>query len=151
MGRCVIRGPRMRILILGGDGYLGWPTGLRLSSHGHEVALADNFLRRRFHTELGTDSLTPIRTLDERIAAWRMLSGRTITPYVGDITDWPFLTQVVTEWRPDAVVHFAEQPSAPYSMIDHDHAVFTQMNNVVGTLNVMFALRDNAPACHLVK
>jgi UDP-sulfoquinovose synthase len=141
----------MRILILGGDGYLGWPTAMRFSARGHEVAVVDNFARRRWHLEQSTDSLTPIRLLDERLHAWREVSGNVISSYVGDLCDGEFCDRVVLEFRPDAVVHYGEQPSAPFSMISRRHAVGTQVNNVVGTLNLLFALRDYAPDCHLVK
>jgi UDP-sulfoquinovose synthase len=141
----------MRVLILGGDGYLGWPTTLRFSSRGDDVAVVDNFARRGWHLERGSESLTPILSLQERLRVWHELYGRTIRSFIGDICDGEFLDEVVREVRPDVVVHYGEQPSAPYSMIDRRHAVYTQMNNVVGTLNVLFALRDYAPSCHLVK
>ena len=141
----------VRILILGGDGYLGWPTAMHLSAAGHDVAVVDNFLRRTMSIELGAGSLTPIQSLQERIKAWSEVSGKDIAPYIGDLTDPQFVDSVFTEFRPDAVVHYGEQPSAPYSMIDRKHAVSTQTNNVVGTLNVMFAIRDICPEAHLVK
>jgi UDP-sulfoquinovose synthase len=141
----------MRILILGGDGYLGWPTALRFSARGHEVAVIDNFSRRRWHQEHGTDSLTPIRALDERIAAWEEVSGHQIRSLAGAVEDGDFLEGVVTELRPEAVVHYAEQPSAPFSMMSRERAVETQHTNVIGTLNLLFALRDHAPDAHLVK
>jgi UDP-sulfoquinovose synthase len=141
----------MRVLILGGDGYLGWPTALRFSARGHEVAVVDNFSRRRWHREHGTDSLTPIRELDERIDAWREISGSEIRRYEGAVEDGPFLDEVVAETRPDAVVHYGEQPSAPYSMMSRERAVETQYTNVIGTLNLLFSLRDHVPDCHLVK
>jgi UDP-sulfoquinovose synthase len=141
----------MRILVLGGDGYLGWPTALHLSARGHEVAVVDNFSRRRWHLERSTDSLTPIRPLAERIAAWKQVSGRDVAAYVGDVQDGAFVDEVVAEILPEAVVHYGEHSSAPYSMISRRHAVETQTNNVVGTLNLLFALRDRVPACHLVK
>ncbi|HEY1286541.1 MAG TPA: NAD-dependent epimerase/dehydratase family protein [Solirubrobacterales bacterium] len=141
----------MRVLILGGDGYLGWPTALRFSARGHEVAVVDNFSRRRWHRENGTDSLTPIRELDERIEAWREVSGEQIRRYVGAVEDGEFLDEVVSEVRPEAVVHYGEQPSAPYSMMSRERAVETQHTNVIGTLNLLFSLRDHVPDCHLVK
>lgn len=141
----------LRVLILGGDGYLGWPTALRFSARGDDVAVVDNFLRRRMHLELGTDSLTPILPLHARTAAWRDISGQEIGVHIGDIGDYRFLDRVVREFQPDTVIHYGEQPSAPYSMIDRDHAVESQVNNVVGTLNLLFALRDHAPAAHLIK
>ena len=142
----------MRVLILGGDGYLGWPTALRFSARGDEVHLVDNYLRRRAHVEAGTDSLTPILDgLPARVAAWREVSGLEIGVTEGDLTDWNVVQSVFRQCQPHVVVHFGEMPSAPYSMKDRDHAVFTQTNNVVGTLNVLWAMRDLAPDAHLVK
>lgn len=141
----------MRILVLGGDGYLGWPQSLYLSSKGHEVTIFDNFMRRHFDLERGFDSLLPIYTLHERVAAWKAISGRQLGVYVGDATDYEALARVFRAVQPEAVVHFAEQRSAPYSMVDRKHAVFTQVNNVVGTLNLLYAIKDFAPDCHLVK
>ncbi len=141
----------MRILILGGDGYLGWPTALHLSQRGHTVAVADNFARRAWDHELGAESLTPIRSLHERLAAWRALSGHEITPWIGDLCDAAFVDDMLRAFVPEAVVHFGEQRSAPYSMIDRRHAVFTQVNNITGTLNLLYALAEHAPDCHLVK
>src|SRR5918997_836226 len=114
----------MRILILGGDGYLGWPTAMRFSSLGHEVSVVDNFSRRRWHHEHSTDSLTPIRSLADRIDA---------------------------ETLPEAIVHYGEQPSAPFSMMNRRNAVLTQYTNVIGTLNLLFSMRDRVPDSHLVK
>jgi UDP-sulfoquinovose synthase len=141
----------MRILILGGDGYLGWPTALRFSARGHEVTVVDNFSRRRWHHEHSTDSLTPISTLAERIETWNDISGEQIGCFVGNIEDGEFLDRVVAETQPEAIVHYGEQPSAPYSMISRKHAVATQYTNVIGTLNLLFAIRDQVPDCHLVK
>jgi UDP-sulfoquinovose synthase len=141
----------MRILILGGDGYCGWPTALYLSARGHKVGIMDNFVRRLWDHELGAMTLTPIRPLPERLRSWKQLTGETIEAFIGDITDYDFLGSALTEFEPDAVVHFAEQRSAPYSMIDRKHAVFTQVNNVVGTLNLLFAIKEFRPDCHLVK
>jgi len=141
----------MRIVILGGDGYLGWPMAMRFSAGGHDVHIVDNGLRRRLHAEAGTDSLTPIRPLPERIEAWRELTGRGIAATIGDLTEPGVIDEVLRVAPTDAVVHFGEMPSAPYSMKDRDRAVFTQTNNVVGTLNVLFAMRDLAPDAHLVK
>jgi UDP-sulfoquinovose synthase len=141
----------MRILILGGDGYLGWPTALRFSAQGHEVSVLDDFSRRRWHREHGTGSLTPIAELAERIEAWGELSGREIRSYAGTVEDGDFLEEVVAETRPEAVVHYGQQPSAPYSMLSRERAVETQRANVIGNLNLLFAIRDQAPDCHLVK
>lgn len=141
----------MRIAVLGGDGYCGWATALYLSQKGHAVAIVDNFIRRQWDFELGAQTLTPIRPLPERLAAWSARTGKAMETFVGDVTDYEFLSSVIKEFEPDAVVHFAEQRSAPYSMIDRKHAAFTQVNNVVGTLNLLFALRELRPDCHLVK
>jgi UDP-sulfoquinovose synthase len=141
----------MRILILGGDGYLGWPTAMRFSARGHEVSVLDNSARRRWHNENSTDSLTPISSLDERIEAWRELSGNEIRFFDGDMEDGDFVDEVVAEAVPEAVVHYAEQASAPYSMRSRDAAVETQRTNVIGNLNLLFAIRDRVPDCHLVK
>jgi UDP-sulfoquinovose synthase len=141
----------MRVLILGGDGYLGWPTAMRFSAKGHEVSVVDNFSRRRWHEAQGTDSLTPIRSLEERVAAWKEVSGKGIAHYVGAIEDGDFLEQTVIDTRPEAIIHYGEQPSAPYSMQSRETAVETQYTNVIGTLNLLFAMRDHVPDAHLVK
>ena len=141
----------MKIAVLGGDGYCGWATALHLSQKGHEVAIIDNFLRRQWDDELGVQTLTPIRPLSERLRVWQMRSGKTIDLFVGDVADFDFLSSMVKQFKPEAIVHFAEQRSAPYSMIDRKHAVFTQVNNVLGTLNVLFAIREFQPDCHLIK
>ncbi|MDX6604364.1 MAG: UDP-sulfoquinovose synthase, partial [Solirubrobacterales bacterium] len=122
----------MRILILGGDGYLGWPTALRFSARGHEVAIVDDFSRRRWHREAGTGSLTPIADLDERIAAWRELGGEEIRSFVGSVQDGDFLESVVAETAPEAVVHYGQQASAPNSMSSREKAVETQYSNEIG-------------------
>ena len=141
----------MRILILGGDGYLGWPQALYLSQQGHEVAVFDNFMRRHFDLEHGFDSLNPIYSLHQRVDAWRAVSGKEITIYVGDTMDYDALTACFQGFAPEAVVHFAEQRTAPYSMIDRKHALFTQSNNVLGTLNVLYAIKEFTPDAHLIK
>jgi UDP-sulfoquinovose synthase len=141
----------MRILILGGDGYLGWPTSLHFSARGHEVSLVDDFSRRRWHLQRSTDSLTPIRPLQERIDTWQELTGNEIQAFVGSIQDPEFIDRVIAETLPEAIIHYGEQPSAPYSMISRATAIETQQNNVMGTLNLLFAMRDRVPACHLVK
>jgi UDP-sulfoquinovose synthase len=141
----------MRVLILGGDGYLGWPTAMRFSARGNDVAVVDNFARRRWHEEAGTDSLTPIASLEERIAVWREAAGKSIEAYVGDIAEAGFVDAVLHDFGPDVIVHYGEQPSAPWSMRNVDQAVATQHNNVIGSLRLLFAMRDHAPEAHLVK
>jgi UDP-sulfoquinovose synthase len=141
----------VRILVLGGDGYLGWPTALHLSNRGHDVAVVDNFVRRTYDLEMGVDSLVPTPPLQRRLKRWEEVSGRRIEAFVGDLCDFDFTSRVFNRFAPQSVVHFAEQRSAPYSMIDRRHAVYTQMNNVTGTLNVLYAMADLADDVHLVK
>jgi UDP-sulfoquinovose synthase len=136
---------------LGGDGYCGWATALYLSAKGHSVAIVDNFSRRLWDQQSGVQTLTPIQPMTERLRAWRRLSGQEIELFTGDVTDYEFLSSAIGAFRPDAIVHFAQQRSAPYSMIDRKHAVFTQVNNIVGTLNVLFAVRELRPDCHIIK
>jgi UDP-sulfoquinovose synthase len=142
----------VRILILGGDGYLGWPTSMRFARLGHEVHAVDNYLRRHAHAEAGTDSLTPVAaSLPERASAFREVTGLEIGVSEGDLLDWDVVERIFRDFRPEAIVHYGEMPSAPYSMIDREHAVFTQTNNVINTLNVLYAMAEFAPDAHLVK
>jgi UDP-sulfoquinovose synthase len=141
----------MKIIVLGGDGYCGWATALYLSAKGHAVTIVDNYLRRQWDHELGAQTLTPIQPLSDRVRTWHRLTGKTIDVAIGDVCDYDFLYSTIKAIEPETIVHFAEQRSAPYSMIDRKHAVFTQVNNVVGTLNVLFAMREAAPDCHIVK
>ena len=141
----------MRILILGGDGYLGWPTAMYLSRHGHTVGVMDNFAKRRWEMELNVEPLFPIRTLHDRAKAWQEVSGEQIEVFVGDLRNYGVVEGVLEKFQADAIVHYGEQPSAPYSMIDHNRAVFTQVNNVTGTLNVLWAIKKVVPECRLVK
>jgi UDP-sulfoquinovose synthase len=141
----------MKILVLGGDGYLGWPTALHLSARGHEITVVDNLVRREYDREMGVDSLIPMASLSDRVTRWEQISGGAINVRIGNLTDAAFTYGVIGEAAPDAIVHFGEQRSAPYSMIDREHAVYTQVNNVVGTLNVMYAIAETDPSIHLVK
>jgi UDP-sulfoquinovose synthase len=141
----------MKILVLGGDGYLGWPTAMYLAERGHEVATVDSFHRRLFDHEIGADSLIPILPLQDRINLWASLEKKPIKPYVGDITNWDFIEHVWKEFEPESIVHYAEHRAAPFSMLSRRHAVITQVNNVVGTLNILFAMKDLTPEAHLVK
>ena len=141
----------MRILVLGGDGYLGWPTAMYLSSHGHDVGVLDNAVRRQYDHELGSESLVPIESLRTRVQAWKEVTGHEIPVFHGDLTDADFTYDAVRTFGPESIVHFAEQRAAPYSMIDRKHAVYTQTNNIVGTLNVMYAIGELDRDIHLVK
>ncbi|TMK97250.1 MAG: NAD-dependent epimerase/dehydratase family protein [Actinobacteria bacterium] len=142
----------MRILILGGDGYLGWPTSMYFSARGHDVHTVDNYLRRRAHLEAGTDSLTPVLdSLPARADAWRQVTGYRIGVTEGDLCDWAVVERLFKDFEPEAIVHYGEMPSAPYSFISREHAVFTQYNNVVSTLNVLWAMRDFTPDAQMVK
>ncbi len=141
----------MKILILGGDGYLGWPTAMYLANRNHEVAVVDSFHRRLWDHELGADSLIPILSLQDRVDLWTRLGKPSIKAFVGDITDWEFVEHVFRSFEPESIVHYAEHRAAPFSMLSRRHAVVTQVNNVVGTLNILFAMRDLAPESHLVK
>jgi UDP-sulfoquinovose synthase len=141
----------MKVMVLGGDGYCGWATSLYLSAQGHEVSIVDNYVRRQWDHELGAQTLTPILPLSDRLRTWSRLTGKNVDLFVGDVTDYDFLLGAIKQFEPEAIIHFAEQRSAPYSMIDRKHAVSTQVNNVVGTLNVLFAIREVQPDCHLIK
>ncbi|MFS0560350.1 NAD-dependent epimerase/dehydratase family protein [Terribacillus sp. 179-K 1B1 HS] len=141
----------MKIVVAGGDGFCGWPTALYLSKQGHDVAIVDNLVRRKYDEELRSNSVTPIYSLEERVAKWKEKTGKEIKTYIGDLNHYDFLSEVFLQVQPDAFVHFAEQRSAPYSMIDREHAVYTQQNNVIGNLNVLFAIKEFAPSCHLIK
>jgi UDP-sulfoquinovose synthase len=141
----------VNILVLGGDGYLGWPTALYLSRKGHRVGVVDNFARRGYDLEMGVDTLVPIASLQRRVRCWQEISDNTMDLFVGDLTDPNFVSETLAAFQPDAVVHFAEQRSAPYSMIDRHHAVYTQVNNVAGTLNLLYAIAEQDRDIHLVK
>jgi UDP-sulfoquinovose synthase len=141
----------VKILILGGDGYLGWPTAMHLANRGHYVAVVDSFHRRLWDNELGADSLIPILALQDRVNLWTKLGKEPIRAFVGDVTDWEFVEHVFRSFEPESIVHYAEHRAAPFSMLSRRHAVVTQVNNVVGTLNILFAMRDLAPESHLVK
>jgi UDP-sulfoquinovose synthase len=141
----------VKILVIGGDGYCGWATSLYLSSRGHDVTIADSLVRREWDREHGLDSLVPIASTRRRIDEWSRLTGRTIAFSALDVTDYPALCTAISSLEPDAVVHFGQQRSAPFSMIDRDHAVRTHLNNTVGNMNVLWALHEHAPEAHLVK
>lgn len=141
----------MKVLVIGGDGYCGWATALYLSNHGYEVGILDSLVRRHWDQQLCIETLTPIAPIQQRIRRWRDLTGKSIDLFVGDINDYAFLHSAMHQFEPQAVVHFGEQRSAPFSMIDREHAVLTQANNVIGTLNLLYVLQQDFPDCHLVK
>jgi UDP-sulfoquinovose synthase len=141
----------MKVLVIGGDGYCGWATALYLSNRGHEVGILDSLVRRHWDHELCIDTLTPIAPIQKRIQRWKDLTGKSIDLLIGDITNYEFLSKALNQFQPEAIVHFGEQRSAPFSMIDREHAVLTQVNNVVGTLNLLYIMKERFPDCHLVK
>ncbi len=141
----------MRILILGADGYLGWPTCLYFSKREHEVIGIDNYFRRNSAIELDCESLIPAPNLLQRANLWEELTGKKIEVHIGNVTDYEFLLTIFREYNPDAVIHYAEQPSAPYSMINRDEAAFTLQNNLISTLNIIYAVKEVNPECHIIK
>lgn len=141
----------MKVLVIGGDGYCGWATALHLANRGYEVGILDSLVRRHWDNELCIETLTPIAPIQQRLQRWQDLTGKPIQLFVGDITNYEFLSKALHQFEPEAIVHFGEQRSAPFSMIDREHAVLTQVNNVVGTLNLLYIMRESFPDCHLVK
>ncbi len=141
----------MKVIVIGGDGYCGWATALYLSNKGYEVGIIDNLVRRHWDLQLGVETLTPINPIQQRIQRWKDITGKSIDLYIGDITNYDFLIKALHEFEPEAIVHFGEQRSAPFSMINRERAVLTQVNNVVGTLNILYAMKTDFPDCHLVK
>ena len=141
----------MKVLVIGGDGYCGWATALYLSNRGYEVGILDSLVRRHWDSELCVETLTPIAPIQQRIQRWHDLTGKSIDLFIGDINNYDFLSKALHQFQPEAIVHFGEQRSAPFSMIDREHAVLTQVNNVVGTLNILYAIQQDFPDCHLVK
>jgi len=142
----------MKVLILGGDGYLGWPTAMYLSRRGYEVAVLDNMIKHFWEAEVGVDPLVQTRPMHIRSQVWEELTGQQIQTFVCDIAENPkCLYKAIDKFMPDAIVHFAEQPSAPFSMMDRDKCVTTQQNNVNGTLNLIFAIQHTNPDIHIIK
>ena len=140
----------MRVLVLGGDGFCGWPTSLHLSSRGHDVHIVDNFSRRKIDVELEISSLTPIEPLGERLAAWREITGREIGFSMIDIAADPAgLLEVIEVYQPNAIVHFAEIRAAPYSMKTFQHRRLTVDHNVAATHNLLSAMVESGLDIHL--
>ena len=141
----------MKIAILGGDGFCGWPTSLHLSNLGHDVVIVDNLSRRKIDEELGANSLTPIRSIEERIAAWQEVSGKTVEFKNIDVAqDYDALLKLIVDDQVDAIIHFAEQRAAPYSMKSPWHKRYTVDNNVNATNNVLTAVVESGRDVHLV-
>ena len=141
----------MRILVIGGDGYCGWATALHLSACGHDVTILDNLVRRKWDRDLGVSSLTPIRGIAERLRSWKATTGKKIGFIKADATNYAALVDAFRAVEPEAIVNFGQQRSAPFSMIDRDHAALTMVNNTLCNLNVLWAMREQAPNAHLVK
>jgi UDP-sulfoquinovose synthase len=141
----------MRVLILGGDGYLGWPTAMHLTAHGHQVAVVDNYLRRRLCREENVEPLFCVPNLHERVGLWESVSGYSVPVLIGDLTHWDFVEEVFRAFTPEGIVHYAEQPAAPYSMLNRQAATLTLQNNLTVTANVIFAVREFCPEAHIVK
>lgn len=141
----------MRVFIAGVDGYLGWALAQHLVKRGHEVAGIDNYARRDWVAEMSSQSATPIRKMTERLEAFREAHGVNLQFQRGDLCDYETVLNAFKHFQPECIVHLAEMPSAPYSMIDVKHAVYTHQNNLIGTLNVMYAMREVCPDAHLLK
>ncbi|HLK24065.1 MAG TPA: NAD-dependent epimerase/dehydratase family protein [Caulobacteraceae bacterium] len=140
----------MRVLVLGGDGFCGWPTALHLSARGAEVGIVDNLSRREIDNELGVQSLTPIAALDARLAAWAEISGRSVEHFPLTLgRDYDELVALLAAWQPDAIVHFAEQRAAPYSMKSSRNKRYTVANNVCATHDVLAAIVESGLDIHL--
>lgn len=141
----------MRVLILGGDGYLGWPTAMALAAKGNDVFVIDNYLKRSIAAQTDSEALIPKPVLNKRAELFEAVSGHTITVRIGDLTDYQVMERLFQEFKPEAVVHYAEQPSAPYSMMGGRQGRLTLINNLHVTYNLIQAVMDHAPRCHIVK
>jgi|Laugresbdmm110sn_1035088.scaffolds.fasta_scaffold16163_3 UDP-sulfoquinovose synthase len=140
-----------KILILGGDGYLGWPTTMHLSSIGYDVTSIDNFSKRKIEIENSIRPLFRIETMQNRVRAWNRIAKKKIKFCYGDLLNHRFVYEIIRSIKPDAIIHYGEQPSAPYSMAGREQAVFTQNNNIIGTLNLLFAVKKYSPDSHIIK
>ncbi len=141
----------MKVLILGMDGYIGWALAQHQLSIGNEVCGTDNFSRRDHVAEMGSTSALPISPMEFRLDDLQRHYDSKILFFEADLLDKNFTNYILKKFSPDAIVHLAEQPAAPYSMIDQDHAVYTHQNNVIGTLNLLYAMKNFAPKAHLIK
>ena len=141
----------MRVAVLGGDGYLGWATAMYLSAAGHQVSICDSLIRRRLNADFGSEPLFPVPPPDERADIWARRGGKAIEVAVGDLTDWNFTEGFFSKQRPEAIIHFAELPSAPFSMADRKSSALTLHNNLGTTHNVIHAVRQICPQAHIIK
>jgi len=141
----------MRVLILGGDGYLGWPTAMHFANQGYDVYAIDNLSKRKIELEHGVEPLNIIKPFNERIKSWNLNQTNKIKHYISDLLNYKVLCEILEEFMPEVIIHYAEQPSAPYSMASREKAVFTQQNNVIGNLNLLFAMKKLCPEAHLIK
>jgi len=141
----------MRVLILGGDGYLGWPTAMYMAARGHDVCVMDNYLRRNMAQETSSEALISTPNLHERVKIFEQQTGKSMRVEIGDCSDYRVLEHVIRDFVPDAVIHYAEQPSGPYSMRGFDEAKRTIDNNLGVTFNVIWAVKEHVPDCHIIK
>jgi UDP-sulfoquinovose synthase len=141
----------MRILVLGGDGYLGWPTSMYLAAKGHEVFAIDNYLRRTVALATNSEALIPSPNLEERAQTFKDVTGSEIGVRIGDLRDIKVMEEAISGFKPDAVIHYAEQPSAPYSMMGYDEALLTLDNNLKVTFNLVWSVINHRPQCHIIK
>jgi len=141
----------MKVLILGSDGYLGWPTAMHFANNGHQVFAVDNLSKRKIETELGVGPLNQVKLFQDRTKIWNKNQKNHINYLVADLLNYKVLCEILSTFKPETIVHYAEQPSAPYSMADREKAVYTQHNNVIGNLNLLFAIKKYCPDAHLVK
>ncbi len=141
----------MRVLVMGGDGYLGWPTAMAFAAEGHDVCVVDNYLRRNLARETSSEPLLDNPNLTHRVALFKAVSGYDIRCRIGDCADFGFMEEVFQEFDPEAVIHYAEQPSGPYSMIGFREAQRTLNNNLNTTFNLIWAVIKHSPKCHIIK
>lgn len=141
----------MRVLIAGGDGYLGWPTAMKLSDKGHDVLVVDNYLRREMAIKEDVECLCSMPNLHERTRIWKEHTGKEIKTIIDDLADWNVISKIFNSFHPDVVIHYAEQPSAPYSMLNRNAAFLTLNNNLNVTVNIVFAVKEFTPDAHIIK
>jgi len=138
----------MRIMILGGWGYLGWPTAMRFSNEGHDVCIVDNYHKMALEKEMSVEPLVEPLNMRQRISVWKSVTGNLVKAHVIDVGSY-VVQKIIERWEPDTIIHYAENPSAPYSMLSNKTAISTQRNNIESTLQVLFAIKDTD--IHLVK